>query len=77
MLYSGSIYGEQTAFETDDSVWAESHPGYKPYGWVELSFDRVPYIFDPAGESRVDTNRIYFKRNNPIRWQRGYRSDEF
>ena len=77
VLYSGSIYGEQTAFETDDGVWVESHPGYMPYGWVEISFDRVPYIFDPAGESRVDTNRIYFKRNNPIRWQRGYRSDEF
>ncbi len=77
VLYSGSIYGEQTAFETDDGVRVESHPGYMPYGWVEISFDRVPYIFDPAGESRVDPNRIYFKRNNPIRWQRGYRSDVF
>ena len=77
VLISGSIYGEQTVFKTEDGTRVVSHPGYMPYAWVEISFDGISYLFDPAGESRVDSYRNYYKRNNPVRWQRGYRSDVF
>lgn len=76
-LISGSIYGTQTVFETEDGERVEAHAGYKPYAWVEIKFDGISFIFDAAGESQVESYRMYYKRNEPIRWQRGYRSDVF
>ena len=77
VLISGSIYGTQTYFESEDGELIEAHAGYKPYAWVEIKFDGISFIFDPAGESQFDTYRMYYKRNDPVRWQRGYRSDVF
>ena len=77
VLISGSIYGTQTYFEAEDGTRIEAHAGYKPYAWVEIKFDGISFIFDPAGESQFETYRMYYKRNEPIRWQRGYRSDVF
>ena len=77
VLISGSIYGTQTYFEAEDGTRIEAHAGYKPYAWVEIKFDGISYIFDTAGESQFDSYRMYYKRNEPIRWQRGYRSDVF
>ena len=76
-LISGCIYGTQTYFTSEDGEYIEAHAGYKPYAWVEIKFDGISFIFDPAGESQFDTYRMYYKRNEPIRWQRGYRSDLF
>ena len=76
-LYSGSIYGTQTQFLSEDGVRIEAHAGFTPHAWVEIAFRGISYIFDPAGESRVDPYRQYYHRNDPIRWQRGYRSDVF
>ena len=73
ILCSGVIYGKQTVFEAEDGTRIEAPKGYMPHGWVELKFDGISYIFDPSMESRVDSNRIFFKKNNPIRWQYGYR----
>lgn len=77
VLISGSIYGTQTYFESEDGEYIEAHAGYKPYAWVEIKFDGISFIFDTAGESQFDTYRMYYKRNDPVRWQRGYRSDVF
>ena len=77
VLISGSIYGTQTYFEAEDGTRIEAHAGYKPYAWVEIKFDGISFIFDTAGESQFDSYRMYYKRNEPIRWQRGYRSDVF
>lgn len=77
VLISGSIYGTQTYFESEDGEHIEAHAGYKPYAWVEIKFDGISFIFDTAGESQFDTYRMYYKRNDPVRWQRGYRSDVF
>ena len=77
VLISGSIYGTQTTFEAEDGTRIEAHAGYKPYAWVEIKFDGISFIFDTAGESQFDTYRMYYKRNEPVRWQRGYRSDVF
>ncbi len=73
ILCSGVIYGKQTVFEAEDGTRIEAPKGYTPHGWVELKFDGISYIFDPSMESRVDSYRIFFKKNNPIRWQYGYR----
>ena len=77
VLISGSIYGTQTYFESEDGELIEAHAGYKPYAWVEIKFDGISFIFDPAGESQFESYRMYYKRNDPVRWQRGYRSDVF
>ena len=76
-LISGTIYGTQTEFESEDGVRIEASPGQTPHAWVEIKYEGISYIFDPAGESRVDPYRQYYHRNEPIRWQRGYRSDVF
>ena len=76
-LISGTIYGTQTEFESEDGVRIEASPGHTPHAWVEIRYEGISYIFDPAGESRVDPYRQYYHRNEPIRWQRGYRSDVF
>ena len=76
-LIAGTIYGTQTLFESEDGEHIEVHPGHMPYAWVEIVFDGISYIFDPAGESHVDSYRMYYKRYDPVRWQRGYRSDVF
>ena len=76
-LIAGTIYGTQTQFESEDGEHIEVHPGHMPYAWVQITFDNIPYIFDPAGESQVDSYRQYYRRFDPIRWQRGYRSDVF
>ena len=76
-LISGSIFGTQTQFESEDGIRVEAHAGHKPYAWVEIKFDGIWFIFDPAGESKVDSYRMYYKRYDPVRWQRGYRSDVF
>ena len=77
VLISGSIYGTQTTFESEDGEHIEAHAGYMPYAWVEIKFDGISFIFDPAGESQFESYRMYYKRNDPVRWQRGYRSDVF
>lgn len=77
VLISGSIYGTQTYFESEDGTRIEAHAGFKPYAWVEIKFDGISFIFDTAGESQFDSYRMYYKRNDPVRWQRGYRSDVF
>ena len=76
-LIAGTIYGTQTQFETEDGIRVEAHAGHMPHAWVEISMEGVSFIFDPASESQVDTYRQYFQRNDPIRWQRAYRSDVF
>ncbi len=77
VLYSGSIYGTQTCFESEEGERIEAHAGHTPHAWVEIKFDGIWFIYDPAGESQVDSYRMYYKRNEPVRWQRGYRSDVF
>ena len=74
-LISGIIYGTQTQFISEDGVRIEAKAGRTPHAWVEIKYYGISYIFDPAGESRVDPYRQYYHRNDPIRWQRGYRSD--
>ena len=76
-LISGSIYGTQTQFRSEEGKRIEAHAGFRPYAWVEIKYDGIWYIFDPAGESQFDTYRMYYKRNEPLRWQRGYRADVF
>ena len=73
-LISGCIYGTQTEFQAEDGTRVEAPEGRTPHAWVEIPEQGISYIYDPAGESRVDTYRQLFKRNEPIRWQRGYQS---
>ncbi len=73
-LYSGIIYGTQTVFEDENGVRIEAPKGFTMHAWTEITFDGISYIFDPSMESKIDSNRIFFKRNSPIRWQYGYRT---
>ena len=76
-LYSGVIYGNQTEFEAEDGTRIEAHSGYVPHAWVEITFEHVSYIFDPYEESKLDPYRPFFKRDQPVRWEHGYRTDKF
>ncbi len=76
-LISGVIYGQQTETEAEDGTLIQAHSGYVPHAWAEIRIEGVSYIFDPYEESRIDPYRPFFKRDQPVRWEHGYRTDKF
>ena len=71
---SGMIYGTQTDFKTPDGTRVETPSSYKPHGWVEIVYNGISYIFDPDSDARSHGQTMMFRKNEPVRWQEGYRT---
>ncbi|MCR5136024.1 MAG: hypothetical protein K6C12_02845 [Oscillospiraceae bacterium] len=71
---SGMIYGTQTDFRTPEGKRIETPSNYMPHGWVEILYNGISYIFDPDSDARSYGQNMMFHKNEPIRWQAGYRT---
>ena len=74
-LISGVIYGQQTNYEAVDGTEVKAPKGYMPHAWVELPFQGISYIYDAEMEARYNGLRSFFGVYDPVRWQKGYRSN--
>ncbi len=74
-LISGVIYGTQTQFEAVDGTEVTAPKGYAPHAWVEMRYQGISYIYDAEMEARYNGLRSFFRVYDPVRWQKGYRSN--
>ena len=75
VLRNGIIYGQQTVFEAMDGTEVRAHGGYTPHAWVEIRLDGISYLFDAEMEAQYNGLRSFYKFYDPVRWQKGYRSN--
>ena len=74
-LISGVIYGQQTKFEAVDGTEVNAPKGYMPHAWVEMPYQGTSYIYDAEMEAKYNGLRSFFRVYDPVRWQKGYRSN--
>ena len=74
-LLSGAVYGEQKQFESPDGTRVQAPEGYEPHAWVELRDQGIAFIYDAEMEARYDGQRSFYRVYDPVRWQKGYRSN--
>ena len=74
-LISGAVYGQQTQFIAEDGTEVRLPHAYTPHAWVEIRADGLFYLYDPEMEVRYDGTRSFFRFYDPVRWQKGYRSN--
>lgn len=74
-LISGAVYGQQTLFIAEDGTEVRLPHAYTPHAWVEIRADGLFYLYDPEMEVRYDGTRSFFRFYDPVRWQKGYRSN--
>ncbi len=71
---SGMVYGNQTEYLSADGSTVEVPAGYTPHGWVEITYSGISYIFDPESDALSGGRNMMYRKNEPIRWQAGYRT---
>lgn len=74
-LISGVIYGQQKKFEAVDGTEVNAPKGYMPHAWVEMPYQGTSYIYDAEMEAKYNGLRSFFRVYDPVRWQKGYRSN--
>ena len=75
VLISGVIYGQQTQFEAVDGTRVTAPGGTMPHAWVEIKEQGLSYLYDPELEVRYNGLRSFYHFYDPIRYQKGYRSN--
>ena len=70
-IYSGTITG-QAKRDADGEVLDTKRT---PHAWVEIRDQGLPFIYDAEMEAGYNGQRSFFRVYDPVRWQKGYRSD--